>query len=239
MKVIARRAIIAAVAAVVAFAGWVALPVPRRMLSAPAAPSVTLRDRHGIVLRTTRASDGTRQRWVSLADMDPQVVQAFLAVEDRRFFEHHGVDLRAMARAFASDARSGRVVSGASTITMQLARELTGAGRSWPGKLAQIAWALRLDAHSHEARDPRAIPEPRRPRPSRRRRAGCRRIVFWHDRRLGRLGPCRAPRGDGPLALARKSIHGSRARSRETCVRTDAHARTGLRHGRRRDARAP
>ena len=142
-----RRAVIAAVVALVAFAGWVALPVPKHMLSAPAAPSVTLRDRHGIVLRTTRASDGTRQRWVSLADIDPQVVQAFLAVEDRRFFEHHGVDLRAMARAFVSDARSLRVVSGASTITMQLARELTGAGRSWPGKLAQIAWALRLDAH--------------------------------------------------------------------------------------------
>jgi len=142
-----RRILLLVVCGGIAFIGWVALPVPRRMLSAPTTPSVTLRDRHGVVLRTTRAADGTRQRWVAFADMDPQVVQAFVAVEDRRFFDHHGVDPRAMARAFLSDVRSGRVVSGASTITMQLARELTGAGRSWPGKLAQIAWALRLDAH--------------------------------------------------------------------------------------------
>ena len=126
---------------------WIAWPLPAGFLAPPAAPSMTVRDRHGIVLRTTRAVDGSRRRWVALSDIDPQVVQAFVAVEDRRFFEHHGVDGRAVGRALVSAIREGRVVSGASTITMQLARMLTGAGRSWPGKVAQVAWAWRLEAH--------------------------------------------------------------------------------------------
>jgi penicillin-binding protein 1C len=126
---------------------WIAWPLPAGLLTPPAAPSVTLRDRHGVVLRTTRAVDGSRRRWVALSDIDPQVVQAFVAVEDRRFFEHHGVDARAVGRALVAAVREGRTVSGASTITMQLARMLTGAGRSWPGKMAQVAWAWRLEAH--------------------------------------------------------------------------------------------
>lgn len=131
--------------------GWLAWPLPDGLIGRIAAPSVTIRDRDGVVLRTTRASDGSRARWVALDDIDPQVVLAFVAVEDRRFFDHHGIDARAVARAVAADLRAGRVVSGASTITMQLARSLTGAGRSWPGKIAQALWAVRLEWHLSKA----------------------------------------------------------------------------------------
>jgi penicillin-binding protein 1C len=125
---------------------WVARPLPLGMLDA-GKPSLALEDRFGRVLRTTRASDGSRGGWVPLAEMDPDLVAAFLAVEDRRFYRHHGVDLRAAARAAWSNLRAGRVVAGGSTITMQLARMLMPMDRTWSGKVEQVMWALRLEAH--------------------------------------------------------------------------------------------
>jgi penicillin-binding protein 1C len=68
-------------------------------------------------------------------------------VEDRRFWEHSGVDARAVVRAAKDNLRAGSVVSGASTITMQLARLLHPASRSWSGKVSQVFWALRLERH--------------------------------------------------------------------------------------------
>ncbi len=126
---------------------WIAWPLPRGLTDRPPALSLALQDRHGLLLRTTRAADGSLAGWVPLGDMDPQLLQAFIALEDRRFYQHHGVDVRAVARALVADLRSGHVVSGGSTITMQLARLLRPAGRTWLGKLYQAAWALRLERH--------------------------------------------------------------------------------------------
>src|SRR5258708_6856654 len=126
---------------------WIAWPLPRGFTDRPPALSLALQDRHGLLLRTTRAADGSLAGWVPLGDMDPQLLQAFIALEDRRFYQHHGGDVRAVARALVADLRSGHVVSGGSTITMQLARLLRPAGRTWLGKLYQAAWALRLERH--------------------------------------------------------------------------------------------
>jgi penicillin-binding protein 1C len=126
---------------------WVALPLPADLAAPGAVPSLVLEDRHGLLLRTTRAADGSRGGWVSLEEVAPTVLQAFLAAEDHRFFEHRGVDLRAVARAARDNLRARRVVSGASTITMQAARLLRPAPRTWRGKAAQLLWALRLEAH--------------------------------------------------------------------------------------------
>ena len=135
--------------AVLLWAGvWVALPLPRALTSPPQVASVTLEDRNGLVLRSTRAGDGSLQRWLSLAEIDPDLLEAFVAGEDHRFYEHHGVDARAVGRALKDNLRARRVRSGASTITMQLARLLRpGAGRTWHGKVIQTFWALRLEGH--------------------------------------------------------------------------------------------
>ncbi len=61
---------------------------------------------------------------VLLSGLPPQLWKAFIAIEDRRFFEHHGVDWRRVAGAFLHDLRSWRVREGSSTITMQLARNV-------------------------------------------------------------------------------------------------------------------
>lgn len=126
---------------------WLSIPLPTEIASPGPVPSLTLEDRHGLTLRTTRAEDGSRGGWVPLNEVAPTVLQAFLAAEDHRFFEHRGVDLRAVARAARDNFRAGRVVSGASTITMQTARLLRPTPRTWRGKLAQLLWALKLEWH--------------------------------------------------------------------------------------------
>jgi len=127
---------------------WVSRPIPASALARNGALGVTIEDRHGVPLRSTRAADGSDARWMIYDRIDPDLINAFVAVEDKRFWDHHGIDLVAGARALETNLRAGQTVSGASTITMQLARLLQPAERSWTGKIAQAMWALRLEAHS-------------------------------------------------------------------------------------------
>ncbi len=131
--------------------GWILLPLPAGLIAPVARPAAEITDRHGLPLRITRAADGSLARWMPLAEMDPDLIAAFLALEDRRFHRHGGVDLRAVARATRTNLAAGRVVSGASTITMQLARILRPLPRNWPGKLRQALWAIRLERHLDKA----------------------------------------------------------------------------------------
>jgi len=133
-------------------AAWILWPLPPELRQPEPVPSIRLLDRHGVPLRNTRAQDGSRGGWIDLADIDAEILHAFLAAEDRRFFEHHGVDARAVARAFRDNLRARRIVSGASTLSMQTARLLRPAPRTWVGKLAQSLWALRLEAHLDKSR---------------------------------------------------------------------------------------
>jgi penicillin-binding protein 1C len=144
---LARRVLATAVLAGFGVGGWVAWPLPRGLLDAPPATSVTLLDRFGQPLRATRPTDGTDRRWIALADVDPDILRAFVTLEDHRFSRHHGVDAAAALRAARDGLRAGHVVSGASTITMQLARLLVPIPRTWAGKAQQALWALRLETH--------------------------------------------------------------------------------------------
>lgn len=112
------------------------------------APDVSLvvRDRHGVLLREYRARDGQRARWVPLADMGERAPKALIAAEDLRFRYHPGVDPFAVARASAQLAFNRRVVSGASTLTQQLARTLRPRPRTLGGKLGEMALAVRIEA---------------------------------------------------------------------------------------------
>ncbi len=83
--------------------------------------SIVILDRNGDEIAARGARYGER---VAVADLPPYLVQAFLATEDRRFYEHRGVDLRGTARAFMTNLKRGGVVEGGSTITQQLARNL-------------------------------------------------------------------------------------------------------------------
>lgn len=127
-------------------AAWVGWPLPAGMAAPAPVPRLTVEDRAGLPLRTTRADDGSRGGWTPLGEVEPRLIQAFLAAEDHRFFAHHGVDARAVARALRDNVRGGRR-AGASTLTMQTARLLRPIPRTWTGKARQAMWALRLDSH--------------------------------------------------------------------------------------------
>jgi penicillin-binding protein 1C len=137
-----------AVVTLPALAGaWIALPLPAGLARPQPVASVTLQDRYGLPLRTTRSAQGERGGWLSIDQIDADVLRAFIAAEDQRFYDHHGVDLRALVRAARDNIANRRIVSGGSTITMQTARLLRGTKRTLPGKIAQAMWALRLEAH--------------------------------------------------------------------------------------------
>jgi penicillin-binding protein 1C len=78
--------------------------------------------------------------------VDPLYLAMLLAYEDKRFRHHPGIDPLAVARALGQAAANGRVVSGASTLTMQTARLLEPRPRSLAGKLVEMLRALQLEA---------------------------------------------------------------------------------------------
>ncbi len=81
-----------------------------------------------------------------LEDVPLVVRQAILAAEDRRFYNHPGVDFRAIVRSLVTNVREERLAQGASTITMQVARLITGRyQKTWDRKLKEAALAYQLD----------------------------------------------------------------------------------------------
>lgn len=147
-----RRAVKIGVALVVA--PWVLLGILAAVTPLPAelrearAPStgVVIRDRHGVVMRELRADDGARARWVKLEEMGERAPRAVVAAEDLRFSHHPGVDPLAIARAVGQLVMHRQVVSGASTLTQQLARNLVKRPRTVRGKIAEAALAVRIEA---------------------------------------------------------------------------------------------
>jgi penicillin-binding protein 1C len=102
--------------------------------------------RDGRLLRAYTVADGRWRLALDPTAVDPGYLAQLIAFEDRRFYQHKGVDPRALIRAAWQSAWNGRVVSGGSTLTMQVARllENSGTGR-WEGKVRQIRLALALE----------------------------------------------------------------------------------------------
>jgi len=108
--------------------------------------SVEVRDRNGDLLRAYTVDDGRWRLAVSTDAVDTRYTQMLVAYEDKRFFRHAGVDPFAIARAGAQALWNGKIVSGGSTLTMQVARLLENSGTgAWAGKLRQIRVALALE----------------------------------------------------------------------------------------------
>lgn len=115
--------------------------------------SVEVKDREGRLVRAYTVADGRWRLRANLAAVDPRYIDMLLNYEDRRFPDHAGVDVYALARAFAQAARNGRVVSGGSTLTMQVARLLEeGTTGEMGGKLRQmrVAWKLERELTKDE-----------------------------------------------------------------------------------------
>ncbi len=126
-------------------AGWIyALGTPP--LGKDLEISHVVLDREGKVLRAYATSEGRWRLPATEKDVDPRFLRLLFAYEDKRFRTHHGVDPVAMARAAVQFASSGHIVSGGSTLTMQVARLLEPRQqRSLLAKLRQSTRALELE----------------------------------------------------------------------------------------------
>jgi len=113
--------------------------------------SVLVEDSDGQLLRPFAAADGAWRLPVTADQVDPRFLQMLVSYEDRRFYWHAGVDPLAALRAVWQWARTGSVVSGASTLTMQTVRLLEPRPRTLSSKLIEMARALQLEAHFSKA----------------------------------------------------------------------------------------
>lgn len=102
--------------------------------------------RDGQLLRAFATPEGRWRLKVSLDEVDPKLVRMLIAYEDKHFYTHHGVDVPALFRAAAQWIGSGHIVSGGSTVTMQLARLIEPRSeRTIIAKLRQILRALQIE----------------------------------------------------------------------------------------------
>jgi len=106
----------------------------------------TFYDRHGLRLGTVLSKDEEQTSVVNLAEVSPYFQQAILAAEDKNFYGHGPLDLQAIARAIKQAAKHKKIVSGASTVTMQLARMLEQNPRTFSAKFQEIWLSWRLAA---------------------------------------------------------------------------------------------
>lgn len=132
---------------------WFAYDLPdiKRLELTTREPSVTLLARDGTTIATYGDLYGS---FVHVKDLPKYVPQAILATEDRRFYEHFGVDILGILRAAWTNFRAGSVVQGGSTITQQLAKNFLlseklyeANDRSFRRKVQEVLLALWLEAH--------------------------------------------------------------------------------------------
>ena len=127
------------------FAVWGLLfvMVPRKLF--PGNYSTLLYSREGNLLGARIAPDG-QWRFPATDSLPEKLVECLLTYEDKRFYWHPGIDLPAILRALQLNIRTGRVVSGGSTLTMQLARIARGnRNRTFYEKGIEMCWALFLE----------------------------------------------------------------------------------------------
>jgi penicillin-binding protein 1C len=113
-------------------------------------PSGEFLDRSGTLLYPYLNPE---EQWLferDLKQISPHLVQATIATEDKRFFHHPGVDPVAVVRAMSSNVIERRVVSGASTLTMQVVKQQCTLGRGVTAKAWQAIEALRLELRTNK-----------------------------------------------------------------------------------------
>ena len=130
--------------------GFTATETLRRLGPVPLGETITYStlvvDRNGKLLRPFITKDGYWRLPVTSKEVDPRFLQMLIAYEDKRFYAHGGVDPKALARAAWQAVTSGRIVSGGSTLTMQVARLLEPRpARSLSDKLAEMIRAVQIE----------------------------------------------------------------------------------------------
>lgn len=121
------------------------VPLPQTWLHRLQDESLIITDRHGEILYEPSLAGGTRARAVRLQDLPDHLLNLLLFTEDRRFYRHPGIDPIAIGRAVRSNWRAGHTVQGASTITQQLARQISPGPRRLKQKIKETLVAFWLE----------------------------------------------------------------------------------------------
>ncbi len=105
-------------------------------------------DRNGIALRTILSEDEKYSQRSLLSEVSPHFLRSIILVEDRSFYSHHGVSISSVFRAMFQNIKENRIKSGASTITMQLAKLLKkNRKRNFLNKISESFFAIKLEIH--------------------------------------------------------------------------------------------
>ncbi len=121
------------------------LPSPAELFSFVRSNTLTIKAADGTVLQQ---QGPVPREQLELKQIPQPLVQAFIASEDRRFYQHHGVDYQGIVRATWANLRSANVVEGGSSITQQLARiQFLSQERSLWRKLKEIRLATKIEQH--------------------------------------------------------------------------------------------
>ena len=102
-------------------------------------------DRNSILISTIFPKHGGFFEEVKYNDLSTNLINAVISAEDKNFFNHSGIDYKAIIRAFLSNLISGKVVSGGSTITQQLAKNIIPRERTYINKFYEALDAIRLE----------------------------------------------------------------------------------------------
>lgn len=150
MKLTRKLVIVSAAGIVLAGAGVFLLDAADRAYPPPLDKADTLSvevlDADGQLLRAFATPEGLWRLKTTAGDVDQQFIKMLVAYEDQRFYSHSGVDLQAIGRAAIQLLTNGRIVSGASTLSMQVARLIEPRqGRSLSAKFLQIVRALQIE----------------------------------------------------------------------------------------------
>ena len=127
-------------------AGMLSLPDPSLRRMRFGWEGAVIADRSGRTLYSIPGRDGATQHRLSWSRIPDTVKATFVRLEDRRFYSHPGIDPLALGRSAFLNLEERRIVSGASTISMQLARLIHPHGGGLTGKLGEALWALYLEA---------------------------------------------------------------------------------------------
>ncbi|KLD75048.1 penicillin-binding protein [Xanthomonas hyacinthi DSM 19077] len=145
-----RRAVLIVLGSIVVVAGLLDRVFPLRLPGPDGISSVVVA-RDGTPLRAFADSDGVWRQQVTAAQVSPLYLDALLTYEDRWFRWHPGVNPWALLRGAAGGLWRGHVVSGGSTLTMQVARSIHPIPHTVAGKIVQIFRAMQLEAHLSKA----------------------------------------------------------------------------------------
>ncbi len=122
------------------------LPITEKKLRRENFHSVKFFDRDGRLLQEILSENSSRSIQINLEQVSPYFIKAIIASEDKGFYHHNGIDYMAVLRATWQNLKEKKVVSGASTITLQLARMMKPGERTLIKKIKEAYLAYRLEA---------------------------------------------------------------------------------------------